>query len=419
MRCLHSTESTERPWGHALRPDAIERPGWIRRDLFRSVRLFLARDTVALLVWAVGFRIASACAGFFVNVIFPLHQREQFTVFREPHMFWDTFARYDSGWYNGIARSGYRFAEGGRSNLAFFPLYPMLMRAFGRPFGTRPHNFYLAGIVISWAAFVIAMLVLYRLARLDVSKRAANRAVLLAAMFPFGFFYGMVYAESLFLMLLLIAVYALRTKRWLIAALGGALATATRVNGIMALPALFWIGWHSASDRRERRYAMAAAACASAGIVIYSIYVHYLTGSFFEWYFSITRWRYFPGTHSGDTLLLLLRQLVTQPYAYLVHDSAAPFDVLNGLTACAFLAAIPFVTRKLGWGYGLLMLANLALPVSSGAYEGLGRYCAVLFPMFIWLGTVRLLHIQMSILAAFGMAYLLCLTLFVNLYPLF
>jgi hypothetical protein len=34
------------------------------------------------------------------------------------------------------------------------------------------------------------------------------------------------------------------------------------------------------------------------------------------------------------------------------------------------------------------MLVNLYLPLSSGAFEGLGRYCSVLFPAFIWLATV-------------------------------
>jgi hypothetical protein len=80
---------------------------------------------------ALLFRILSACVGFLVNAIFPLAQREQFTVFSRTNHFWDAFARWDSGWFYGIARNGYAFVEEGRSNLAFFPAYPMSMRYIG------------------------------------------------------------------------------------------------------------------------------------------------------------------------------------------------------------------------------------------------------------------------------------------------
>ena len=76
-----------------------------------------------------------------------LFQPRQMTVFAEPSTFWDTFARYDSGWYEGIARNGYAYAAGGRSNIAYFPVYPMLMRYVGRQFGRYHAAFYFGGIV--------------------------------------------------------------------------------------------------------------------------------------------------------------------------------------------------------------------------------------------------------------------------------
>ena len=85
----------------------------------------------------------------------------------------------------------------------------------------------------------------------------------------------------------------------------------------------------------------------------------------------------------------MIGRLVTHPYQYLAGDPLAPYDTLNGLAATLFLIAIPFVWRQFGAGYGLFMLANLWLPLSSGVFEGLGRYCAVLFPVFIWLAGVR------------------------------
>jgi hypothetical protein len=412
-------------YAHLLEVERAPSSGQVSGDAARTTsRLYVVARTAlrwewaGIIAWTLAFRALSAVIAFFVNVVFPLHQREQFTVLSQTHHFWDAFARWDSGWYNAIARGGYEYVEGGRNTLAFFPVYPMLMRMVAWLLGGRPHQFYQAGILISWASFAVAMLVLYRLARLDVSKRAAERAVLLAGVFPFAFFFGMVYTESLFLMLLVSTVYALRTRRWIVAALAGALLTATRVNGIMAMPALVWIAWTHADNRHDRVAGAAAALCASTGLVAYSLYVLALSGSPVEWYHSITRWSYFPGTDAGSALMALVVNLAERPYEFLTTTPGAPIDTLNGLAACAFLAATPFIATRLGFGYALLIVANLALPISSGALEGLGRYSSVLFPMFIWLGSVRSVHVQRSLAAAFGMLYLLCLALFVNLFPL-
>ena len=56
------------------------------------------------------------------------------------------------------------------------------------------------------------MVVLYRLAALDLPRRRAERAVLLTAIFPFSFFFGAVYTESTFLLFTLLAFYGFRTR---------------------------------------------------------------------------------------------------------------------------------------------------------------------------------------------------------------
>ena len=53
--------------------------------------------------------------------------------------------------------------------------------------------------------------------------------------FPFAFFYGVAYSESTFLLFAVLAFYFFRTRRWLAGGVCGAVATATRVPGIMML----------------------------------------------------------------------------------------------------------------------------------------------------------------------------------------
>ena len=373
---------------------------------------------IRIAVFALAFRLASAVVGFLANLLLPLHQREPFTVYGQPSPFWDAFARWDSGWYWGIARNGYQYVEGGRSNLAFFPVYPMLMRHVGRLFGRTSADIYFGGIAVSWIAFVLAMVVLYQIAQLDLPARRAERAVLLATVFPFAFFFGIVYTESLFLLCALSAFYAFRTRHWILGGLAAAVATATRVNGILMLPALAWIAWRTAADRREQLMAVAGLALATTGVGLYCLFVYSVSGNPLEWVASIERWGYYPGGSPLMAPVRLVQALMLHPYAYLTTVPTAPYDTLNGVTGLAVMASVPFVWRRFGAGYGLFMAVNLWLPLSSGQYEGWGRYCSVLFPFFIWLAGLRW-RATPWLLVLFGVLYTLCFSLFVTLHPLY
>jgi hypothetical protein len=374
-----------------------------------------------LMLAVVGIRLTTACVAFLVNVTFPLAQPEQFTMLERTHYFWDTFVRNDSGWYYGIAARGYQWVEGGRNNLAFFPAYPLLMGALGRLLGGEQADFYFAGIVVSWVASVLAAGVVYGVARQLVDADRAWHATLLTFVFPFAFFFGAVYAEALFVLGLAAALLGLSTRRWGLAIAAGALMTATRVNGVVAVPALAWIGWQSGgADRAARIRGAAAGALASLGVVAYSAYNWWLTGDPFEWYAAITRWGYHPGaTVAANPLVAFVRNLATQPYRYLVDEHAAPFDVLNGLFPVLMAGALPWIWRRLGFGYALLIAANLALPLSSGQFEGLGRYCAVLFPFQIWVAAATSDAWRPLVYTAYGVLYAIALTLFTTLYPIF
>jgi hypothetical protein len=375
---------------------------------------------VRIAIAALGFRLVGAVVGFLANITVPDYQDQGFTVLQSPNPFWDRFARYDSGWYHDIAANGYAFVEGGRSNLAFFPLYPTLMGAGGRLLGGAQEDFYFAGIVISWLAFVLAMPLLYRLASLDLPRDSAIRATTFAAVFPSAYFFGVVYSESLFLLTLVGAVLALRTQRWGWAIVAGAAMTATRVNGVMFVPALAWIAWQSApSTVKDRAWAAIAVAGSAIGIGAYSIYNYRLSGNFFEWYDAIVRWGYHPGGNPVGGLYAIGVALVNRPMQFLSTERMAPYDTLNAVVATFALCLVPMVWKRFGFGYALVIVLGLALPLSSGQYEGLGRYCAVLFPIPIWLGSLRGEARLTWLVACFVLFYTLGLVLFGNVHPLF
>src|SRR5918992_5283823 len=76
-------------------------------------------------------------------------------------------ARWDAAWYLRIADSGY---AGSDVRAAFFPLYPLLVRSVAAPFGASPAALLVAAYVVALAAFLPALLLLYRLVSLELGR---------------------------------------------------------------------------------------------------------------------------------------------------------------------------------------------------------------------------------------------------------
>jgi hypothetical protein len=144
---------------------------------------------------------------------------------------WD---HWDSNWFTQIATEGYtdRNCAAPGCTSAFFPLYPMLVRAVDvvLPGGALP-----AALIVSNAALLGALTVLYRLVERDFGRVLADRATWYLMAFPTAFFLAVGYNESLFLLLSASCLYALRDGRWLVAGLAGGLAAATRSAGVLLL----------------------------------------------------------------------------------------------------------------------------------------------------------------------------------------
>lgn len=131
--------------------------------------------------------------------------------------------RWDGQWYWLVAVEGYpselpRDAAGDvtQNAWAFLPLYPFLARALSVLFaGQYP----IAAIMLSLVAGYLACLALFHLLRDRMDRSAALWAVALFAAGPLAALFQMAYAESLFLLWLMLALLALVRRRfgWLYA----------------------------------------------------------------------------------------------------------------------------------------------------------------------------------------------------------
>lgn len=165
------------------------------------------------------------------------------------HWKWTEFSglwyRWDTEWYVRIVQEEYTYNPNDVSTVSFFPLYPTLMRLL-TPLVGNPIN---AGLIISHLCGLVGFILFYRLTYLETrSRKISQRAVIAMSIFPASLFFSAVYTESLFLLLTVGAAYAVRHQHWLLAGLAGALASATRVPGVMitVLLGMEWLyqqGW--------------------------------------------------------------------------------------------------------------------------------------------------------------------------------
>jgi hypothetical protein len=308
-------------------------------------------------------------------------------------------ARWDAVWYLSIANYGYESADSPRH--AFFPLYPLLARGVGELGGGGAGATLLGAYAVALAAFLLALVLLYRLTALELGRRAAWPTLLLLCTFPASLYFGAPYSESVFLLCSVGAFYAARTGSWAWAGVAAAGASATRSAGILLLLPLA-VMYLQQSDRRLRLDFLWLA-LAPLGLVAYATYLGLAYGDPLSFSHVQEFWnRDFAGPLVGvwdgaGAALDGVRQLLsgTREPVYFEAAGGDPFRVaaqnvvLFGFLCFAIAGAVG-VLRRLPLAYGLYVVAALMLPLSypvaAQPLMSLPRFVAVLVPIFMWLG---------------------------------
>ena len=168
------------------------------------------------------------------------------------HNAFDGTDRWDSVWFERIAAEGYDATD---ASAAFFPGYPLSIRAV---MTVTPLEPFAAATLVSNAAFIGALIVLYALTVREYDTARARRTLVLLACFPASFFFLAPYSESLFLLASLLGFWWARSERWGRAGAAGIVAALTRSVGILLVPALVVEAWQRGDERRRwRRVALA------------------------------------------------------------------------------------------------------------------------------------------------------------------
>lgn len=284
-------------------------------------------------------------------------------------------SNWDTGWYLTIINDGYQTAVDGETNLAFFPLYPLVIRLISR-LGPDP---IVVGVTLSLTCFLAALFLLRTLVAEKLSEEVARHTLLLLAFWPFSFFFGLVYTESLFLLLAVGAFYLAHRERWWLAAVCAGLAGATRAVGVFVAVAVvlayFEKEWRPAPKTTATLVGLAATGL--SGMAAFMIYLKLHTGSFLAF---LEAQKFWPNRGDGISgLRSIPTVLQTRPSAS--WDFALVVIYMVPMVLFLALALYVFVRIDVVWG-GFCLLVLLA-PVPSGSLASTNRYVLALFPCFV------------------------------------
>jgi len=296
-------------------------------------------------------------------------------------IFW-TWANFDGEHYLSIAMYGYKDLQS-----AFFPAYPIIINFFSHLFGTGITSYLWSGIITSNLLFILSLILLWKVVRLDYSTKIAKVVIVLMLVFPASFFFGAVYTESLFLCSSLLTYYLYRKEKYFLAGFVGILMTLTRLYGVLVI---FMILVDVIKNKvnlvkfiKEKIYLIGLS---FLGIISYMLFSLAKYNDPFAFYNLQT----LVGEHRSLNLVFLPQVFYRYLIKIIPNLDFNFFPVvfttfLEVLVALLFLVIIIFSFKKIRWDYWTYIVLGFLVPSLTGSFSSLPRYVLVLFPAFIYL----------------------------------
>lgn len=355
--------------------------------LFKFTRKWLSNpDSIKIILFFLAWRVWTIAFALLGLIVLPLKSRHFLGGGIENYLvnplLWG-WANFDGEHYLSLAASGYR-----EFLYFFFPLYPNAVKAVSSFTVFLPDNGVIAGILVSNLSFFVGLLLFWKLVMLDFKRKVAVFSTVSLLAFPTSFFLGSVYTEGLFFLLAVAAFYSARKGNFFLAGVFVSLASATKIVGILLLPALF-VEWLI-----QRRYQVKSfypgdllgLFLAPLGLIWYMFFLWEKTGNAFIFYEQISS---FGQQRAGQFILLpqvfwrYLKILVTVSKSDPSYLTAI-IEILTGLMGLVLI--VWGILKRMRFSYLLFLSLGYILPTLTGSFSSLPRYVLTLFPMFILLG---------------------------------
>lgn len=310
------------------------------------------------------------------------------------------WSNFDGVHYLAIASRGY-LNEG-----RFLPLFPMLIRLLILPltliWKVKPygHLVFWTSFLLSNSFFILSLIYLKKLLKLDYKEKVVNKIILLLLLFPTSFFFVTIYTESLFLLLTTLTLYFARKRKWYTATIFSMLLSITRLPGVLILIPLLYeyitlelkIKIEITKLRKVTKeiFSIKNIIKLFKFILIPLPLIIYAIFNYYKWQDPL----YFIHAHgalgNSRAVNFMVFPLITI-YRYIkifltVSTKQYEFWValIEFLSLIVALTGITFAyLKKVRPSYLLYSIAIISLPLLSGTLTGFPRYLLLSFPIFI------------------------------------
>lgn len=356
-----------------------------------------------------------------------------------------SFANFDGVHYMIIARQGYQENE-----QAYFPLYPILINAASNLFSGVNSRHFFAGLFVSHVSFLGACVLFMQFLKSYFPKgKTAWWVLAFLCVYPTSFYFGAVYTESLFFLLLAGTLLFLQKKQYGLLIIFAYLAALTRLIGLFLVIPIFiqvfvqvfhemqgkkkelsvesiWLAFLQTLKTVITSPLLLLALLAPAlGFATYSLYLFVTYGDpllFFNVQPSF-------GANRSTQLIILpqvlfryIKIFITAAWNYQYFVAVVEFVMY--LLVMGFLLWDTWYIWLNKWkndigirlGLNLFSFVNMVLPTLTGTLSSTPRYGLFSLSMFLILAQIQNKWIKAAIALIFALAHIALFALFIQGY---
>ncbi len=280
--------------------------------------------------------------------------------------------RFDANWYTTIADTGYGSIKGDDH---FPPLFPVLIRALKPLLGSA----FLAGLLISQAATLLAVKILYDLFLGFGNPTAAKWSTAFFLIYPTSFFLFSAYSESLFLVAALLSLRCMKNRSWAWAGFWAFCAILTRLQGVALVVPILYLMWFDHPFLQKLGHWFGLAIAALGGLFYILLRSTQVTEGAIPFVEAEWHARLVP---PWETYGYAIQTLLSGRFTFV--------DALNWFIATLFIILLVIGWRKIPLEYSLYVASSLLIIliriVETQPLISMSRYSLTLFPSFFMFG---------------------------------
>lgn len=300
----------------------------------------------------------------------------------------DRWAQWDAIRFIKIATYGYDGPPNESSDPgwpAFFPGYPLLLRAAGAvlPHHNGAPDYRLAGLALSLVAGAVTLVALGRLGEFEGPAGTGSRAAVAIIASPQAVFLFAGYSESVFLALALPAWLLARRGDWPWAAVLAAAATGVRITGLFLAIALIVEYLVGPNGRRKAGWPSSLwLLLPFTPLLAYTIYQHGRTGDWLAWQHAQEAGWDRRLTMPWDSFMTTYRAGFQTDYEFTL---AFRIEIVAALVGVV-LSIVLLVMRR--WPEFAFVGLQVAALLTSEYYLSVGRATLLWWPLWIGIGAI-------------------------------